>query len=72
MRNVLTAYRVLATVVGVSIIVLVLVGLPLDKLHTLSPGVFPPGSTGQKIGSGPTVPTNADPTYANGDVFFKV
>jgi hypothetical protein len=29
-------------------------------------------STGQKIGSGPTVPTNADPTYANGDVFFKV
>ena len=28
--------------------------------------------TGQKIASGPTVPTNADPTYANGDVFFKV
>jgi integral membrane protein len=50
-RNVLTAYRVLATVVGVSIIILVLVGLPLDKLHTVSPGLFPPGSTGQRIGA---------------------
>lgn len=29
-------------------------------------------STGQKIASGTTVPTNTDPTYANGDVFFKV
>lgn len=27
---------------------------------------------GQKIGSGTTVPTNADPNYINGDVFFKV
>jgi integral membrane protein len=44
-------YRVLATGVGISIIVLVLIGLPLDKLHTLSPGVFPVGSTGQEIGS---------------------
>jgi hypothetical protein len=31
---------------------------------------FAPGSF--KIASGPTVPTNADPTYANGDVFFKI
>jgi integral membrane protein len=51
-KTALTWYRVLATVVGVSIILLVLVGLPLDKLHVLSPGVFPPGSTGQQIGSG--------------------
>jgi hypothetical protein len=31
---------------------------------------FTPGSF--KIASGSTVPTNADPTYVNGDVFFKV
>jgi integral membrane protein len=48
----LAAYKVLATIVGISIIVLILIGLPLDKLHTLSPGVFPVGSTGQQIGSG--------------------
>lgn len=29
-------------------------------------------STGQKIGSGPSVPTNSDPNYADNDVFFKV
>lgn len=50
MKTVLAWYRVLATVVGISIIVLVLIGLPLDKLHTLSPGVFPEGSTGQQLG----------------------
>jgi hypothetical protein len=27
---------------------------------------------GQKIGSGSTLPTNSDPAYINGDVFFKV
>ena len=31
---------------------------------------FQPGSF--KIGSGTSVPTNADPTYVNGDVFFKI
>ena len=51
MKTVLAWYRVLATVVGISIIVLVLIGLPLDQLHTVSPGLFPPGSTGQQIGS---------------------
>jgi integral membrane protein len=43
-------YRVLATVVGISIIVLICIGLPLNHLHSLWPGVFPPGSTGQQIG----------------------
>ena len=51
MKAALTWYRVLATVVGISIIVLICVGLPLDKLHTLSPGIFPPGSSGQKLGA---------------------
>jgi hypothetical protein len=27
---------------------------------------------GQKIGSGSSVPTNSDPNYINGDVFFQV
>jgi integral membrane protein len=51
MKTALAWYRVFATVVGVSIILLVLVGLPLDQLHKLSPGLFPVGSTGQKIGN---------------------
>jgi integral membrane protein len=51
-KTVLAWYKVLATVVGISIIVLVLVGLPLDKLHTVSPGIFPVGSTGQQVGHG--------------------
>jgi integral membrane protein len=51
-KPLLAAYKVLATIVGISIIILILIGLPLDKLHTLSPGVFPLGSTGQQIGSG--------------------
>jgi len=29
-------------------------------------------STGQKIGTGSSVPSNTDPTYSNNDVFFKV
>jgi integral membrane protein len=51
-RSLLTLYRVLATVVGVSIIVLVLIGLPLNEAHTVSPGLLPVGSTGQQIGQG--------------------
>jgi integral membrane protein len=51
-RRLLPWYRVLATVVGISIIILVLIGLPLNHVHSLSPGVFPPGSTGQMIGKG--------------------
>jgi integral membrane protein len=45
-------YRVLATVVGISIIVLILIGLPLDRLHDVSPGLFPVGSSGQQLGAG--------------------
>lgn len=50
MKTALTLYRVLATVVGISIIVLILVGLPLNEVHNISPGLFPVGSSGQQIG----------------------
>jgi integral membrane protein len=43
-------YRVLATVVGISIILLIFVAVPLTKLHNLSPSVLPVGSTGYQIG----------------------
>jgi integral membrane protein len=46
----LAVYRVFATVVGVFLIILVLIGLPLNELHRLSPGLFPLGSTPQHIG----------------------
>jgi integral membrane protein len=49
-KTALTWYRVLATVVGVSIILLVVVGLPLNNLHNVSPGLFPVGSSGQQLG----------------------
>ena len=52
MKAALAWYRVLATVVGISIIVLICIGLPLDRLHDLSPGVFPVGSSGQQLGAG--------------------
>src|SRR5664279_531856 len=50
MKPVLIWYQVLATVVGVSIILLILVGVPLTTLHNASPGLFPVGSVGYKIG----------------------
>ncbi len=50
MKTVLTWYRVLATVVGISIILLVVVGLPLNNLHDVSSGILPVGSTGQQLG----------------------
>jgi integral membrane protein len=46
----LSWYRVLATVVGISIIVLVLVAVPLNHVHDVSPGTLPEGSTGQQLG----------------------
>jgi integral membrane protein len=49
-KTALSWYRVLATVVGISIIVLIFVAVPLDHLHNVSPGMFPEGSTGQQIG----------------------
>ena len=50
MKTALTWYRVLATVVGVSIILLIVVGLPLNNLHDVSPGILPVGSSGQQLG----------------------
>ncbi|MGI9157313.1 MAG: DUF3817 domain-containing protein [Marmoricola sp.] len=51
MKRVLTAYRVMATVVGVLLIVLVLVGLPLNELHRLNVAWFPEGSAAQDLGA---------------------
>ena len=50
-KPLLNAYRVLATVVGLSIITLVVIGVPLKYVHTLWPSVLPEGSTGWQIGS---------------------
>jgi integral membrane protein len=49
-KTALNLYRVLATVVGISIIILVLVALPLNELHRVNPAWFPVGSTAQTIG----------------------
>jgi integral membrane protein len=50
-KNLLIAYRVLATVVGLSIITLLLVGVPLEHVHNVWPSVLPQGTTGQKLGT---------------------
>lgn len=50
-KPLLNTYRVLATVVGLSIITLVLVGVPLKYVHTLWPSVLPEGSNGWQFGS---------------------
>jgi integral membrane protein len=49
-NRLLTAYRVLATVVGVLLVVLCLVGLPLNEAHRLDPAWFPLGSDLQRLG----------------------
>lgn len=51
MKSLLTAYRILATIVGLSIITLICVGVPLKFAHNLWPSVLPPGSTGWQVGS---------------------
>ncbi|HEX2894331.1 MAG TPA: DUF3817 domain-containing protein [Marmoricola sp.] len=51
MKPLLNAYRVLATVVGLSIITLVAIGVPLKYVHTIWPSVLPEGSSGWKLGS---------------------
>lgn len=51
MRTALLRYRVMANIVGVLLIVLVLVGLPLNELHHLNAGWFPVGTTAQSAGS---------------------
>jgi len=45
-------YRVLATVVGVSIIILIFVALPLNELHRVNPAWIPLGSSAQQFGDG--------------------
>lgn len=51
MKPLLNAYRVLATVVGLSIITLVVVGVPLKYVHKIWPDVLPEGSNGWQLGS---------------------
>jgi integral membrane protein len=50
-KPLLNAYRVLATVVGLSIITLVVVGVPLKYVHKIWPSVLPEGSNGWQLGS---------------------
>lgn len=50
MKSALLRYRVMANVVGVLLIVLVLVGLPLNELHRVNEGWFPKGTNAQKFG----------------------
>jgi len=47
----LLRYRVAANVVGVLLIVLCLVGLPLNEAHLLNPAWFPVGSRPQEVGA---------------------
>jgi integral membrane protein len=48
----LAGYRFMATVVGVLLIVLCLVGLPLNEAHLVDESWFPVGSTAQQVGDG--------------------
>jgi integral membrane protein len=49
-KRTLLAYRVMATVVGVLLIVLCLVGLPLNEAHRVNPAWFPVGTSAQQLG----------------------
>lgn len=44
-------YKVLATVVGLSIITLIVVGVPLKYVHDLWPSVLPEGTHLQRLGA---------------------
>lgn len=50
LKKPLAAYRVMATVVGVLLIVLCLVGLPLNEAHLINPAWFPEGTDAQQLG----------------------
>ncbi len=50
MNSLLTGYRVMATVVGVLLVVLCLIGLPLHWAHLVEPSWFPVGSDGERLG----------------------
>jgi len=49
-KRTLLAYRVMATVVGVLLIILCLVGLPLNEAHRINPAWFPLGTSAQQLG----------------------
>jgi integral membrane protein len=49
-KSLLSVYKVLATVVGISIIVLILIALPLNELHRVNAAWFPLGSSLQRLG----------------------
>lgn len=51
MRSALVPYRILASIVGVLLIVLCLVGLPLHYGHLLHPDLFPKGGTAETLGA---------------------
>ncbi len=51
MRAALTPYRVMASVVGVLLIILVLIGLPLHWGHLLHEDIFPKGGTAETLGA---------------------
>lgn len=50
LRAALLRYRVMANIVGVLLIILVLVGLPLNELHRINDGWVPKGTNAQKFG----------------------
>lgn len=52
MNSALTRYRIMATIVGVLLIVLCLVGLPLNEAHLINEAWFPVGSDAQQLGDG--------------------
>jgi len=49
-KSTFNVYRVLATVVGISIIILIFVALPLNELHRVNPAWIPLGSNAQQVG----------------------
>lgn len=51
MRAVLTPYRVMASIVGVLLIILVLIGLPLHYGHLLNEDLFPKGGSAEQLGA---------------------
>ena len=50
LASALQRYRALANVVGVLLVVLCLVGLPLNEAHLVDPAWFPVGSDAQQVG----------------------
>jgi hypothetical protein len=50
LASALQRYRTLANVVGVLLVVLCLVGLPLNEAHLVNPAWFPVGSDAQQVG----------------------